>query len=269
MLVLLLIACDDDSTGAALGRADAFLEENPRGTAIVQVPVGREGIEAVVGTTWHGHDLAAWLAPCGDVAAFDAVLQLEAGTFPAERYRPDELPRCVDERLRAFPFDGPSRRGDTDVVSVRWRPGEEGPEVTVRSAGGGGLPAGVVELAPPYYRRAPDGDALETGRDLRFAEGRVRIRPDADAPLEAGALASPEAWARQLACPADTLDLVRVTLAFEGGSLEESEVWPENDCVAEKIDEARAWMRERPIGGTTLARAGNVLVVLDVPVGAW
>lgn len=265
MLVLLLTACGDVDDAEA--RAEAFLDAHPRGTAIVHAPVGGEGVEAVVGATGDAAELAARLAPCGEVPAFDATLLLRPGTFPWEVRDAGEAGACVRDRLAGFPFDGPSRRGDAVLVRVRWRPGEEAEALAV-DVSEGGLDAGLLERAPPYWRRAPRGDALVEGEDLLVEDGRVRLRPTGRL-VTAGALEDADAWARQLTCPADTLDLVRVTLVFEEGHLETVETAPRNGCVEDRAREGDAWLRARTVDGTTLARAGNVLVVLDVPVGAW
>lgn len=271
MLVLLLTACDDGSADVALARADAFLAEHPRGTAIVQVPVGDDeaAVEAVVGTTWHGEDLAARLATCGAVPAFDASILVEAGVYPAKPFHTDDLAPCVKERLLAFPFEGPTRIGEQALVRVQWRPDETAPALALAGTAEGCVPNGLLELAPPYFRRAPDSDALVLGRDLRVEDSVVRVRPSEDDAIVAGPLPGAEAWARQLTCPAAALGLVRVVLAFEDGALTEITTTPEDECVDDRARDARAWFRQQTIDGVLLGDAGNVLVVLDVPVGSW
>ncbi len=272
MLVLLLIGCDnEDALGDARARAADFLDENPVGTAIVQAPLASQGVEAVIGTRWHGADLAEWLAPCDlDAAAgFDATLRLEPGHFPWELLDDEDLPPCAAERLATFPFDEPSHRAEVDVVVVRWRPAERATRLAAReSQDVAGIPAGLRALAPPYFRRSATGDALVPGEDLLLDHDRVRLRPS-HAEVVAGPLEEPEVWARTLSCSADELELVRTVLVFWDGRLEEVRTSPENECVEDEVRDARKWMREQWVGGVRLADAGRVLVVLDVPVGAW
>lgn len=277
MLVLLLAACDGgDVTDGARARSQAWLDAHPVGTAVVRARLGEEGVEAVVGTRWHGADLAEWLAPCalGD-GTFDAVLRLEPGRYPWELLDDEGVPACAAERLSRFPFEEPSRRAEVDLVMVRWRAAETAPAAseTPPSETRSGVPAGLLALAPPYYRRSPSGDALAPD-SVHFDDGRVRIRAtDAD-DVVAGALESPDAWARQLTCTDDEddgLGLVRLVILFDDGYVEEIHTEPHSDCMEERVrDRDRAtWLQAQTVGGTPIRDAGRVLAVLDVPVGPW
>ncbi len=274
MYLVLLIGCDDtDAFGEARARAEDFLDAHPRGTAIVQASVDTPTVIGVVGTRWQGADLAAWLAPCGQPAelAADAEIALEPGKSPWE-VRGDALPTCVSERLAAFPFEEPSRRGERDLVLVRWRPDEvTEPVAWSRGADGGAEahPRGLWSQAPPYWRVSLDGEPL-WNRDFEIASGGGLLLPPPRATrFDEGPLDDAETWARQFTCPAAALGLVRVALGFSDGGLKMQVIVPPNECVSEKVRENRRWMRDRSLGTTVLRDAAHAMVVIDVPVGPW
>ncbi|MFZ5481092.1 MAG: hypothetical protein ACOZNI_30300 [Myxococcota bacterium] len=223
-MLALLIGCDEPGPDAA----DAFFDEHPRGTAIAQY--GDVRWEGAVGARWHGVDLAGWLAPCGPVGDFDTSFSVAPGEFPWE-VDDDDLPACVAERLATFPFDAPSARGEREIVRIRWRPDEPVPASSTS-------PRGAV---PPF--------AVVNARHWTEDDGFVRWKGGEVLPLH-----DAEGWARELTCPADTLDLVRVAIAFDDGEFEWVHTVPENDCVEEKARQTEG---------------GPSLVVLDVPVGPW
>ncbi|MDP2311481.1 MAG: hypothetical protein Q8P41_01135 [Pseudomonadota bacterium] len=278
MFLVLLMACDsDDAVGVARKRARAFLDDHPRGTAIVQVGVGAgasgepPALVGQVGARWSDTDLEAWLAPCGQAAELrlDAELVVEPGASPWE-VDGEGLHPCLAERLAAFPFEEPSQRGARDLVRVRWRPGEITEPVALVEGPGEddeAPPHGLWSEAPPYWRVATAG--APHWERLLHREGRLLLRPTHDTHVVEGPLEDADAWARQLTCPAETLGLVRVVLAFTDGALDARKTVPESECVEERIAESKRWMRDRPLGATVLRDARHALVVLDVPVGAW
>ena len=274
MYLVLLIGCDDtDAFGEARARAEDFLDAHPRGTAIVQASVDTPTVIGVVGTRWQGADLAAWLAPCGQPAelAADAEIALEPGKSPWE-VRGESLPTCVSERLAAFPFEEPSRRGERDLVLVRWRPDEVTEPVAFAAVAGEGAeahPHGLWSQAPPYWRVSLDGEPLYNRSFERTDGGGLLLSPTRATRFVEGPLDDAETWARQLTCPAEALGLVRVALEFTGGDLYLPSAIPPNECVEERARENARWMRDRTLGTTVLRDAAHAMVVIDVPVGPW
>jgi hypothetical protein len=176
---------------------------------------------------------------------------------------------CVADRLATFPFDGPTRRGDLDVVRVRWRPGEPVERLEELHERENGLRA----LAPPYYRWSRSGDALVLDEDLQLEGGRIRIRPLPESDVVAGTLDAAEAWARKLSCPADSLELVRTILVFADGELEVRRTIPDTPCVEDRAVEAAGWMAAQRLRATRIAylaeRAGRNVDREDLLRDVW
>jgi len=291
VFLVLVMGCDDSGTvEAARARAATFLTAHPQGTAIVQVRVGGAPMSAVVGSRWHGADLAEWLAPCGleaDAEA-DAELILEPGEAPEQlpgrasaastpsvpEFEDGEAPTtaggCVGARLATFPFEEPSVRGQRDLVVVRWRPSQV-PEPLAQDSGlngAGAAPRGLWSQAPPYWRVSLEGAPL-WGRGFDVEDGRLLLPPQPGARLLEGTLEDADQWARHLTCPADTLSLVRVAIGLIDGDVDTIETVPHDACVKDRVASERAWIRGRPLGSISLREAGTALVVIDVPVGTW
>ncbi|MES2641282.1 MAG: hypothetical protein V4850_17460 [Myxococcota bacterium] len=278
MFLLNLIACDGDGdVKAAHARAEAFLNANPRGTAIVQVGVGGDTLTGVVGTRWNGEDLAAWLASCGAAVegAADAELVLEPGAWPWD-VDGEGLNPCLRERLGTFPFEEPSRRSERAVVRVRWRPAEVA-EPTELAEGSGG--PDVITLAPPYWRVSL-GEEEPWGAGPAGLPSRLIIRPACTRDFVEGALEEAETWARQLTCtpgnttpgdatPSGELHLVRTLLMFPDGRLDEVVTVPETPCIEARAWENQKWMSLQHVGGLALRDTRATMIVLDVPVGTW
>lgn len=278
MVLLLIAACDEDGgSDAARARAREFLRNHPEGTAMVSVNTRGAGLDAVVGSHWEGTDLREWLAICGIPAAdFEAELEVGPGNFPWPLTPTDpdnRVSTCVWDRLARFPFDGPSRRGDENLVLVRWRPTEAGDGSERHEDSSEGLPRGALAQVPPYYRF---GEGVQWS-GLQVDGGDVRFKVE-EGPIEAGPLPDPAAWAEHLRCEAEDRDLVRTALVFEHGEVTEVGTTPETSCVADAARAAEEWARtqviRRPEDGdpdapTTVGGFNHLLVVIDVPVGAW
>lgn len=273
MFLVILIGCGGDGdVKVAHGRAEAFLDANPRGTAIVQVGVGGDALTGVVGTRWNGEDLADWLAPCGASVegAADAEMVLEPGVSPWD-VDGEGLDPCLRERLGSFPFEEPSRRAERALVRVRWRPNEVAAPVELAEGSDG---PDVITLAPPYWRVSL-GDEKPWGGGPRGLPSRMILRPSCTGEFVEGALEDAESWARQLSCTqgdeaaSGGLGLVRTMLMFPGGRLDEVVTLPDTPCVVSRAWENTKWMSLQSVGGHALRDARATMIVLDVPVGTW
>jgi hypothetical protein len=270
VVLLLIAACDDDEgIGGARARAGAFLDEHPTGTAFAQAGIGREDLDAVSGPVWEGVDLAAWFKPCGGAPAnaFDAELRVGPGAFPwpyEAQTSVGPISSCAWDRLATFPFDGPTLRGQEDLVVVRWRPGETAPVGEEHTRGSRGLPPGALAQTPPYFRTGPGIDWAS----LVLDEAQPRFRTD-PGPIQAGPLAAAEAIARKLSCPGEGVDLVRVHLVMEDGYVDEVATRPETPCVQIRAHEAETWLGNQVVDEQKLRDLRRVMLVLDVPVGTW
>lgn len=161
-------------------------------------------------------------------------------------------------------MDGPTGRDEEVAFVVRWRPDEEGDGVTVHEQAGQALPRGALALAPPYYRYG-------AGIAWRFLEvdsagPHFRYEPG---PVFAGPLPEPGEWARALTCNAAERDLVRTTLVFEDGELDEVHTEPETPCIEERARTGASSFHERAVGGESILHLTHAAVVLDVPVRPW
>lgn len=269
-LLLILLGCDDDAgLDGARSRAGSFLAAHPRGTTMVRVGVDAPDFDAVVGPRWDTTDLAEFFRICGGAptVSFDAELSVGPGAFPhpyLTQHAEGDVSPCVWDRLATFPVDGPTGRGENVVFVVRWRPDEEGDGTTVHEQAGQALPRGALALAPPYYRYG-------AGIAWRFFEvdsagPHFRYEPG---PVYAGALLAPEEWARTLTCNAAERDLVRTTLVFDNGELDEVYTEPETSCIEENARTRAASFHERTVGGEPILHLDHAAVVLDVPVRPW
>lgn len=247
-MIFALLACEDDpDRDAALARADAVLDAEPKGTLIVLASTDGH-LEASGGSVWHGADLAQRIDRCA-AEDFSATVDLAPGGFP---WDVDDAPECVRNQLATFPFEAPTRSGERAVVRVRWRPSEPEPALAAPTS-----ERGARALVPPYWRRS------EAGLDLRFDDERVLVRESAD--LRAGRLWNPSAWVGQLTCTGE-LQLVRTSLVFRRGELLEVHTTPEVDCVESHAWASANWMLRQSIEGDVIGDGGAWLVVVEVPV---
>lgn len=270
VLLLILLGCDEASgVAGARARARDFLDEHPGGTAMVRVGVDAPDFDAVVGTDWESTDLAEFFRICGGAPAtdFDAELTVGPGTFPhpyVSQVAEGEVSDCVWERLASFPVDGPTGRDEQVLFVVRWRPEEAGEPTVVHQQAGSALPRGALAQAPPYYRHGRGVNWHATS----LVDGALRFRFDEGA-VVAGPLPDAEAWARHLTCAVPDRDLVRVSLVFDNGDLDEVGTVPPTSCVEERARAEGAWMSDQLLGVERVDDLSHAAVVLDVPVRPW
>lgn len=269
VLFLILLGCDDDAgVHGARARARSFLDEHGEGTALVRVGIGAPTLDAVVGDRWESTDLSEFLRICGAPPAdFDAELTVGPDAFPhpyLTQSAEEPVSACVWDRLATFPVDGPSRRNEKVLFVVRWRPDESADGIVLHEQADEGLPRGALTQAPPYFRH---GSGI-VWQNLKIDANGPRFRYETG-PVVAGALPEAGEWARQLTCNAAERDLVRATLIFDGGELDEVHTMPSTPCIEERARAEADWFGQQQVGGELVADLTHLAVVLDVPVRAW